>query len=133
MSHTVAYTNDNSWNAWSGHFDRLGERALRCRQDRKFVIGSQILAALILLAGGFDIMSTNAALAVGLVEGNPIVAGVQELLGFWWWVPKMAGHLALAMLILWLPSKQMLGMASFMIVGYAGIVSNNFYLTSLVA
>lgn len=108
--------------------DRLKERASRCRQDPKMVKGARIMAALVLLAGALDVISTNTALAAGLVEANPFVGAVQDYLGHWWSVPKITWHLALALFIIWLPSRRMLRVSTIVILGYATIIINNFYM-----
>jgi hypothetical protein len=75
----------------------------------------------------FDVLSTNAALAAGHVEANLVVRELQSSLGAWWPVPKMAFHLALGVLILWLPSRKMISMARLVVVGYIAIITNNLY------
>jgi len=74
-----------------------------------------------------DVVSTNAALAAGHVEGNPLIRELQASLGSWWPVPKIAFHLALGLLILWLPSRKMMSMAGLVVVGYVAIIINNFH------
>lgn len=108
--------------------ERLRTRAARCRRDARLVAGARVLALLFVVAGGFDVVATNAALAAGQIEGNPLVAAVQAGLGPWWSAPKITLHLVLALFILWLPSRKMLTVARLVIAGYAVIIVNNFYL-----
>jgi hypothetical protein len=79
------------------------------------------------LVGGLDLLSTNAALAAGHLEGNPLLRSLQMDLGVWWSLPKMAFHLALAYLVLWLPSKRMLATGAVVSVAYVLMVANNLY------
>ena len=39
----------------------------------------------------------------------------------------MGLHLALGLLILWLPTRKMISMARLVVVGYIAILTNNFY------
>ena len=80
------------------------------------------------IMGGLDLVSTNAALAAGHFEGNPLLRSIQSDLGFWWSLPKMAFHLALAYLVLWIPSKRMLATGAVVSVAYVLLVANNLYL-----
>ena len=47
--------------------------------------------------------------------------------GTWWSLPKMAFHLALAYLVLWIPSKRMLVIGALVSVAYVMLVANNLY------
>ena len=88
----------------------------------------RVMALTMVIVGGLDLVSTNAALAVGHVEGNPMLRSMQSDLGPWWSLPKMAFHLALAYLVLWIPSKRMLTTGIVVSVAYVVLVANNFYL-----
>lgn len=88
---------------------------------------ARCLAIFLVVVAGFDVVSTNVALAAGHVEGNLLVREVQAHLGEWWSAPKVALHLALGLLLLWLPSRKMISMARFVVVGYCAIILNNFY------
>ena len=79
------------------------------------------------IVGGLDLLSTNAALAAGHLEGNPLLRALQTDLGLWWSLPKMAFHLALAYLVLWIPSKRMLATGALVGVVYVLMVANNLY------
>ncbi|MEE8333704.1 MAG: DUF5658 family protein [Alphaproteobacteria bacterium] len=107
---------------------RLSEIAAEVRQrNQHLCLSARLLALMLVVVAGFDIISTNAALAAGHLEGNPAVGYFQDQLGTWWSVPKIGIHLLLAMLILWLPSRKMILMARVVVVGYLAIVFNNFY------
>ena len=114
-------------------FQKLNDRAEISRQNMNLVFVARIMAVAMLLVGGLDILSTNAALAAGLAEGNPIIQNIQQYLGEWWSIPKLIWHLAFALFILWLPTKRMLRVAAFVIFGYAALLTNNLYLLSLSA
>ncbi len=87
------------------------------------------LAFMIVVVGSLDVVSTNAAQAAGFYEGNPFMRLLQVQLGPWWALPKLVGHLALASIILWLPSKRLIAGAGLVIAGYIVIVTSNFMLT----
>jgi len=61
-------------------------------------LSRKIMVATFLLAQLADILTTNAALARGAWEGNPMMAAAQAALGVSWFVPK----LALVALLLWM-------------------------------
>ncbi len=102
--------------------------ACKSRNNQRLRRSGRVLALAIVILGGLDLVSTNAALAVGHVEGNPLLRSVQSDLGPWWSLPKMAFHLALAYLVLWIPSKRMLATGIVVSVAYVMLVANNFYL-----
>lgn len=92
-------------------------------------MNGRVLALLLVVAAGYDVITTNAALGFGQVEGNPLMQAVQSEFGSWWSVPKMAFHLALATFVLWLPTRKMLSVARIVVIGYAAIALNNLYLS----
>ena len=107
---------------------RLNEIAANVRKfNGRFVQAAWILALFLVVVAGIDVISTNAALAVGHAEGNPVVKDLQDNLGVWWSVPKIAFHLILALFVLWLPSRKMVSVARVVVGGYLAIVFNNFY------
>lgn len=114
-------------------WERLSRRAAQCRLEPRLERAARVLAALLVVVGGLDLISTNAALAAGHLEGNSLVAVLQAELGPWWSVPKIVFHLLLAWFVLWLPSKKMLKMACLVVAGYAVIVANNFYFAGMFA
>ena len=86
------------------------------------------LALLFVVMGSLDVVSTNAGLAAGYVEGNPVMRLMQEQLGAWWAVPKAAGHFALASIWLWLPTRRLLVVAGVITVYYLAKVIHSFSL-----
>ncbi len=86
------------------------------------------MALAIVIMGGLDLVSTNAALAAGQLEANPLLRSIQLDLGLWWSFPKMAFHLALAYLVLWIPSRRMLATGVVVSVAYVLVVANNLLL-----
>ena len=104
-------------------------KAAEIRAKRGRVRIGRTLAFMIVVVGSLDVVSTNAAQAAGFYEGNPFIRMLQGEMGPWWALPKMAGHLALASMILWLPSKRLLAGAGLVTAGYIVIVSSNFMLS----
>ncbi len=101
--------------------------AFRSRSNARLKYWGRVLAAVFVVIGGLDIVSTNAALAAGHFEGNPLMRWLQADMGSWWSLPKMAFHLLLAYLILWIPSKRMLATGSLVSAAYVVLLVNNFY------
>lgn len=115
-------------------FRRLNTIAARVRRENAHLeTTARLLALFIVMVAGLDVISTNAALAAGHVEGNPVVREIQAQLGTWWSVPKVGFHFLLGLLILWLPSRKMVAMARLVVVGYLAIIANNFYFAGWVA
>ncbi len=104
-------------------------KAAEIREQKDRVRIARTLAFMIVVLGSLDVVSTNAAEAAGFYEGNPFMRALQGELGPWWALPKMVGHLALASVILWLPSRRLLAGAGLVIAGYIVIVASNFMLT----
>ena len=102
--------------------------ATRARSDGRLVRRARLLALIFVIAGSLDVVSTNAALAAGHIEANPLVEGLRESLGAWWALPKYVFHVGLAWLILWIPSRRMLKTALAVNLGYLAIVLNNFHI-----
>jgi hypothetical protein len=94
------------------------------------VLTARVFAALVVVIGIFDVLSTNAFLAAGNIEANVLMASLQEQLGVWWVIPKLSIHLLLALFILWLPSKTMIWNAKAGVLLYALVITNNFYLSN---
>ncbi len=108
---------------------RLNAIATKVRRNHpRAVTAARILSILLVVAAGFDVISTTAALAAGHVEANPVVRGIQASLGEWWSAPKMGVHLVLGLLILWYPTRKMISIARLVVSGYLVIIINNFYL-----
>jgi len=107
---------------------RLRAYSARCRADRAYHGTVLLLATLIVFVGVFDVVSTNASLAAGNQEANGIVASFQQNWGDLWFIPKLLVHVAMAMLILWLPSRRMIRNARIGVAVYAVIIATNFHL-----
>ena len=108
-------------------FDHAKRIAFRSRANVRLKRWGRVLAFVLVILGGLDVISTNAALATGQVEGNPLMHSLQAAMGDWWSLPKIAFHLALAWLVLWIPSKRMLVIGSVVSVAYVLLVANNLY------
>ncbi len=108
--------------------DRAKRIARKSRNNERLMHWGRVLAAALVIIGGLDIVSTNAALAVGYIESNPLMRSLQANMGSWWSLPKMAVHLVLACLVLWIPSKHMLVTGAVVSAAYILLVANNFYL-----
>ena len=103
----------------------LGERT---GGNGRMVRGTALIVAfLLVLVGVLDVISTNVSLAAGNTEDNPLVATLMQHFGAWWFVPKLAVHIALAALVLRLPSRGMLQKASVGVALYAVIIAGNFH------
>ena len=102
--------------------------AIKSQNNHRLRNLGRILALAIVIVGGLDLISTNIALGAGQIEANPVLRSMQTDLGPWWSLPKMAFHLALAYLVLWLPSKRMLATGVVVSVGYMLMVANNLHL-----
>lgn len=107
---------------------RLRDYSARCRADRAYHGTALLLATLIVFVGVFDVVSTNASLAAGNAEANRIVASFQQNWGDLWFIPKLLAHIAMAVLILWLPSRRMIRNARVGVAVYAVIIATNFHL-----
>lgn len=102
--------------------------AHQSRNNKKLRYWGRLLALAVVIMGGLDLISTNAALAVGQLEANPLLRSIQGDMGYWWSIPKMAFHLALAYLVLWIPSRRMLATGAVVSVAYVLLIANNFHL-----
>ncbi len=109
---------------------RLRDYSARCRADRTHHGVALLLATLIVFVGVFDVVSTNASLAAGNREANGIVASFQNNWGDLWFIPKLLAHVAMAALILWLPSRRMIRNARVGVAIYAVIIATNFHLAT---
>ena len=102
-------------------------RRSRCRRDSKLRMTAQFLALMIVVVGILDVISTNASIAAGGVETNGLIAALMTQFGTWWFMPKMAVHILVAMFVLWLPSKPLLWKARICVIIYTMIIATNFY------
>ncbi len=102
--------------------------AIQSRNNHRLRSWGRVMALSMVIVGGLDLVSTNFALAAGQIEGNPLLRSIQMDLGSWWSLPKMAFHLALAYLVLWIPSKRMLATGAVVSLAYVLLVANNLHL-----
>jgi hypothetical protein len=98
------------------------------RRDHGLRRAARSLALAFVVLGSLDVVSTNAALAAGYIEGNPFVRILHAEFGTWWLVPKLAAHVLLASFVLWLPSRRILWGAGALIAFYLTVVTHNFIL-----
>lgn len=99
----------------------------RSASDRWLHRCAFILSLMIVLAGALDSLSTELALATGFArEANPLVRAVQEAIGVWWILPKMALHGALAWLVTWRPTWFTIGVMSLVTMLTFAAAANNF-------
>ena len=101
--------------------------AYTSRNNQRLRRWGWVLALAMVVMGGLDLVSTNAALAAGQLEGNPLLRSIQLDLGIWWSLPKMGFHLALAYLVLWIPSQRMLATGAVVSVAYVLLIANNLH------
>ncbi len=101
--------------------------AFTSRNNLRLRRSGRILAFAMVVVGGLDLVSTNVALAAGQIESNPLMHSIQSDLGHWWSLPKMTFHLALAYLVLWIPSKRMLATGAVVSVAYVLMIANNLH------
>ena len=107
---------------------RLRAYSARCRADDTHHGTTLLLATLVVFVGVFDVVSTNASLAAGNSEANGIVSAFQANWGNFWFIPKLLFHIAMAFVILWLPSRRMIRNARIGVAIYAVIIASNFHL-----
>lgn len=107
--------------------------AARLRRDGRRRLTGRTLALLFVVLGSLDVVSSEAALAAGFPEGNPVVRLMQLHLGDWWAVPKVAAHVLLGAIVVWLPTRKLLLAAAAMVAVYAVIVGRNLMLAGWLA
>lgn len=107
---------------------KLRDYSARCRAETTQHGTALLLATLIVFVGVFDVVSTNASLAAGNTEANGFVASFQQKWGELWFIPKLVAHIAMATVILWLPSRRMIRNARVGVAIYAVIIAANFHL-----
>jgi hypothetical protein len=86
-------------------YAELRKQARLERYDAKRVLIARYLAYAIVIIGILDAISTNAGLAVGAVEMNPIIRYIMEHFGEMWIAPKLLVHIWLAFMVLWFPNR----------------------------
>ena len=86
----------------------------------------------VIIVGTLDVISTNAGLLAGAVEINPLMAAMQDFLGHWWFVPKMALQFIAVAIVLMQPVRAVFLCVSAMIAFNAYVVLNNFALSGAI-
>ena len=109
-------------------YQRLAARARDARQNRRLRRIAWFMAALLIVLGGLDVVSTSAALAAGNEEANPLIVNLQANLGSWWGLPKVFIHLLFAYFVVWLPTSRMLRAATIVSLFYGFVIVSNFSL-----
>ena len=110
------------------HIQKLRDYSAKCRRDRAHHGTALMLAALVVFVGVYDAVSTNASIAAGGEEANPLMATIQQGWGQWWFIAKLTIHAALAVVILWLPSRRMIRNARIAVALYVVVIASNFHL-----
>lgn len=104
-------------------YERL---ALRARSNPFLARTGYAVATLFMVLGMLDAISTNWALSVGAIEVNEFMRGLQDLLGPFWFVPKMLLQALVAMMIVWSPNKPTIFIMMITCCWTASVVTNNF-------
>ncbi len=100
--------------------------ARRARSHPGRLFWARLLAAALVLVGGFDAFTTELALRTGgAIEINPVIRAAQEGLGVWWIAAKMAAHVLLAGAVLWFPNRPTLIAMSLVTLLTAAVAVNN--------
>ncbi|MDA1326511.1 MAG: DUF5658 family protein [Proteobacteria bacterium] len=108
--------------------NRVRRRRARCRRDSKLRMTALVLALMIVVVGILDVISTNASIAAGGQETNALVLALMTEMGVWWFIPKLAVHVLVALFIMWLPSRRMIWKARICVILYTLIIASNFYI-----
>lgn len=93
---------------------------------------SYVLAIVFVIISILDVISTNMGLAAGATEANPIMAFIQELLGIYWFIPKILLVSIAVYLIICHPSVPVLVIMTCVIAFTILIVYSNFQLSGVV-
>ena len=109
-------------------YRKLAERAHNARQNSRLRRLAWFMAALLIVLGGLDVVSTGAALAAGNEEANPLMVSLQINLGSWWGLPKVFIHLLFAYFVVWLPTRRMMRAATIVSLFYGVVIISNFTL-----
>lgn len=97
----------------------LGELAREARENESNARFAFWVALAVVVAGFFDVVSTDLALATGgAMEANPLIRAIQSALGPLWVVPKLALHGALGYMVMWFPNRPTL----YAMTGVSGLV-----------
>lgn len=104
-------------------YERL---ALRARQNSTLLTLGYTVAGLFVFLGMMDVLSTNWALSVGAYELNGFIRTMQEYLGVFWYVPKLALQATVAAMIVWSPNRMTICIMTLMCGWTSSIVTSNF-------
>ena len=104
-------------------YERL---ALRARQNPTLLTLGYTVAGLFVFLGMLDVVSTDWALSVGAYELNGFIRTMQEWLGPFWYVPKLALQATVAAMIVWSPNRTTILIMTLMCGWTSSIVTNNF-------
>lgn len=108
---------------------KLALEAASSRRNATLRVLGVTIAALIILVGAFDVVSSNAVLGAGSgYEINPLLRWTQSNWGAWWFVPKMLFHATVAAMVMWFPNRVVLMLVSPVVFLTAFVVWNNFQL-----
>lgn len=119
--------------AMQNRYARYRRFAANARADADLVRTGQLVAAMFMLVGICDALSTNWALSHGAFEVNGAMRWLQETLGPLWFVPKAMAHALVAAMIVWSPNKIVLSIMSVMTVATAMVVANNVQVAVMLA
>ena len=108
--------------------DMVRRRRARCRRDSKLRMTALVLALMIVVVGILDVISTNASIAAGGQETNGLILALMTEMGVWWYIPKLAIHVLVALFLLWLPSRSLIWKARICVILYTFIIASNFYI-----
>lgn len=111
--------------AMQNRYARYHRFAATARADADLARTGQLVAAMFMLVGICDALSTNWALSHGAFEINGAMRWLQDLLGPFWFVPKACAHALVAAMIVWSPNRVVLSIMSLMTVTTALVVANN--------
>ncbi len=100
--------------------------ALRARQNPTLLTLGYTVAGLFVFLGMLDVLSTNWALSVGAYELNGFIRTMQDYLGAFWYVPKLALQATVAAMIVWSPNRMTICIMTLMCGWTSSIVTSNF-------
>ncbi|WP_018631885.1 DUF5658 family protein [Neomegalonema perideroedes] len=119
--------------AMQNRYARYHILAERARSDIDLARTGRLVAAMFMLVGICDALSTNWALSHGAFEINGAMRWLQDTLGPLWFVPKAFAHALVAAMIVWSPNRLVLSIMSVMTVVTAMVVANNVQIATMLA
>jgi hypothetical protein len=115
----------------SQHAIRLSDTLFE-RWGIRVTLRTGLFAVAILMVGILDVISTNAGLLAGAVEANPLMAMTQDVLGWWWFAPKLALQGIAVAIVLMHPVRAVYLCVGAVVAFNAFIVLNNFSLAGAI-